>query len=159
MGKGEHDYLTSCRAIADYYLRPKLAYYAIKQDLAPITLGMKREIHEYPRDKYTRVYVDRETRVYLWASNFTLNTVEATLRIKAYDIASGEKIEQQDHGPVSLKPNQSSELVDFKLPALKNQDDPNRVVVAAYLTDHAGQEIARCLSWPDVLKSVSLPPN
>jgi beta-mannosidase len=113
---------------------------------------MKREVHEYPKDKYTRVYIDRETRVYLWASNFTLDTVDATLQTKAFDIVSGEKIDERNLGSVTLSPNQSSELVNFKLPAGKNKDDPNRVVVAAYLVDKSGKEIARFISWPDVLK-------
>jgi beta-mannosidase len=149
--------LTCNRAIVDYNLRPKLAYTAVKQNLAPITIGIKREIHEHPRDKYTRAYVDIENRVYVWGSNFQLQKTNATLRIKAFDVVDGKKLYDRDHGRVTLEANQSTELVDFTLPmgeGDKKIDNSNRVVVAAYLVDSSdgNKQLARFISWPDLLK-------
>ncbi|KAL1968698.1 hypothetical protein VTN77DRAFT_1524 [Rasamsonia byssochlamydoides] len=147
-------------SIIDHTLRPKLAYHAVKQSLAPLTIGIKREVHySHPKDKYTRVYISREHRVYVWGSNFLLHKVDATLHVKAFDVVDGKKIYDRDHGRVTLEANRSTELGHFQLPMGENNkvdDDPNRVVVAVYLLDSDGKRLARFISWPDVLKYVKL---
>lgn len=141
------------RAIADYYLRPKLAYHAIKQSLAPLVLGIKREIHKHPRDEYTQAYIDQETRVYVWASSFLLHSTNGALVIKAFDVITGEEIYRKDHGIFEMEKNCTTELVDFKLPTTeKIGDDTDRVVLAAYLMGTESELLARYISWPDVLK-------
>lgn len=116
---------------------------------------MKREVLTHPRDKYTRVYVSHEHRVYVWASNFLLEKIDnATLHIKAFDVVDGAKIYDKNHGRVTLEANQSTELGHFALPlGSKVDDDPNRVVVVGYLLNKDGsKQLARFVLWPDVLK-------
>lgn len=139
------------RAIADYYLRPKLSYYAIKQHLAPVVLGMKREVRETRGNKYTSL-VDRATTVELWVSSFLLDDIKGKLHVKAFDVITGNKIHDKDHGLVQVTANQSTEVTEFDLPKVDDVDDPNRVVVAAYLLDSEGEQIARYINWPEPLK-------
>ena len=146
-------YSLTARAIVDYYLRPKLAYYAIKQCLAPVTVAAKCVVHENPRDPYTRVGIDRESRVYVWASNLRLTPLHSKLQIKAFDVTNGEQIYQRTEDAVVLQENRSTELTDFLLPTTtKIGEDTNRVVVAVYLLDLAGTRIARFVLWPEILK-------
>jgi beta-mannosidase len=141
------------RAIVDYYLRPKLAYYAIKQCLAPITVAAKCIVHESPRNPYTRVDIDKESRVYVWASNLLLTPLHSKLQIKAFDVITGEQIYQRTGDTVVLQENRSTELTDFRLPTTaKIGQDTNRVAVAVYLLDVTGKQIARFILWPEVLK-------
>jgi beta-mannosidase len=141
----------------DYYLRPKLAYYAIKQCLAPVTVAAKCVVHENPRDPYTRVGIDRESRVYVWASNLRLTPLHSKLQIKAFDVTNGEQIYQRTEDAVVLQENRSTELTDFLLPTTtKIGEDTNRVVVAVYMLDLTGTQIARFVLWPEILKYVKV---
>ncbi|KAI9849079.1 MAG: hypothetical protein M1838_000280 [Thelocarpon superellum] len=71
-------------SIIDYSLRPKLGYYAIKRELAPITLVLQR------RSRRTRSSTDITVpKLEVWASNFTAKARTVTIRLQAWDILTG----------------------------------------------------------------------
>lgn len=144
-------------AIVDYHLRPKHAYFAIKRELAPITIGMKRIVHSTPADQYTRANVKTVHKIELWASNFTLQKRSADVQLKAWDVVSGNEISSRAlrHGLV-LEPNRSIEISEFEVP-IRNKDgnDQSQVVIAAYLIEH-GSQVARTVNWPEPLKYTHL---
>lgn len=149
-------------AIVDYYYRPKLAYYAIRRELAPVVLGTKRTSVKTPKDKYTNVYVDVEHRLQIWSSSLTLAPVSPNpkLVVKAVNASTGETVvaETTLQDTVEILPNRSTELKDIQLPGWDGTADGNLdVVVKVSLVDPSSNTIlASTVSWPEPLKYVNL---
>ena len=144
-------------AIVDHYLRPKHAYYTVKRELAPITIGLKRTVHTTPADKYTRVYVKTVHKIEMWASNLSLEKRTMGVRLKAWDVVTGEeKYSKSLHEGFVLEPNRSVEITEFEVPVQKKDaDEELRTVVAAYLIEN-GKQMARYVNWPEPLKYTHL---
>ncbi|EAA35570.1 glycoside hydrolase family 2 protein [Neurospora crassa] len=146
-------------SIADYYLRPKMAYFTVKREMAPVSIGITRTEHRHPRDRYTRVNVDVSTKVEVWASNLTLEDLEVDCLVKAWDVETGEQtFNEMVVERVTLPENRSTEIDAREVPIIagggKNQE--KRTVVAAYLFDRDGKQIARYVNWPEPLKYLHL---
>jgi beta-mannosidase len=142
-------------AIVDYYLRPKHAYYTVKREMAPISLGVTRKEHVVPKDKHTRAFLDKKTQIEIWGSNLTLKDITADLVVKAFDVISGKETYSKTLKSSFLLPeNRSTEIVAFDLPVPKAGHE-TRTVIAAYLFQD-GKQIARYINWPEPLKYVHL---
>jgi len=144
-------------SIADYYLRPKLAYFTVKREMAPISIGITRRTHSHPRDKYTRVNVDVKTQIEVWGSNLTLDDLTVDCVLKAWDVETGEETSSQTVAAAKLLPeNRSTEIAALDVPVRKpGAGEENRTVVAAYLVQD-GKQIARYVNWPEPLKYLHL---
>ena len=146
-------------AIVDYHLRPKHAYFAIKRELAPVTIGMKRTVHSIPADKYTRAYIKTVHKIEMWASNFSLRERSVDVQLRAWDVISGKETYSKTlHHGLVLEPNHSVEISEFEIPVGKKDEDgdaESRVVIAAYLIED-GKQVARCVNWPEPLKYTHL---
>ncbi|KAG5982144.1 Beta-mannosidase B [Claviceps digitariae] len=144
-------------AICDYYLRPKLAYYTVKREMAPVSIGMTRREHTHAKDKYTRVHIKTEIKIEIWASNLNLDDFKADCVVKAWDLQTGKEtyseiVSPQHHFPC----NASTEIISINVPVRnKGTGEENRTVVAAYLIQD-GKQIARYLNWPEPLKYLPL---
>jgi beta-mannosidase len=144
-------------SIADYYLRPKLAYFTVKREMAPVSIGITRRVHTHPRDRYTRVNVDLKTQIEVWGSNLTLEDLTVDCVLKAWDVESGEETFSQTVAAGKLLPeNRSTEIAALDVPVRqKDVGEEGRIVVAAYLV-RDGRQIARYVNWPEPLKYVHL---
>jgi beta-mannosidase len=146
-------------AIVDYYLRPKHAYYTVKREMAPISLGVTRKEHLTPKDKHTRAYIDKTTKIEVWGSNLTLKDLVVDVVIKAFDVITGkETYSKTIKSSFILPENRSTEISDFVVPVKHaNANLEARTVVAAYLYEAGtGVQIARYINWPEPLKYVHL---
>lgn len=149
-----------------------MAYYAIKRELQPITLGMKRTVETIPADKYTRAYIKTVHKIQMWACNLSLETHEANIWVYTHDLLTGQRREWPRLGTkVRLLPNRSTEISEFTVPVLREKADgpakylegypqteenERQVVVAAYLCID-GKQPARAVNWPEPLKHVHFP--
>ena len=144
-------------SVVDYYLRPKLAYFAIKRELAPITVGIKQTTKIIPADKYTRAHKKTIHETEIWASNLSLEERTVYLRVTIYDILTG-KLKGANNSPTvrNLPPNRSTELSTLCFPIHNSTaGEQFRAVTAAYLIDSSsGLQITRSVSWPEPLKYV-----
>ncbi|KAK1547823.1 glycosyl hydrolase family 2 [Colletotrichum paranaense] len=142
-------------AICDYYLRPKHAYFTVKREMAPISIGITRTEHKHPKDKYTRVDIETKTQIEIWGSNLQLKDLIVDLLVKAWDVETGEETysETVDKGFV-LPENRSTEMAAFEVP-VRQKGDEAKTVVAAYLIQD-GKQIARYVNWPEPLKYLHL---
>ena len=144
-------------AICDYYLRPKHAYYTVKREMAPISIGMTRREHKHPKTKHTRVDIETHIQVEIWGSNLMLEDLTADCVVKAWDVETGkETYSKTVSAAVHLPANASTEIAAFDVPV----SEPNagleaRTVVASYLYQN-GQKIARYVNWPEPLKYLHL---
>ncbi|PMD61127.1 glycoside hydrolase family 2 protein [Hyaloscypha bicolor E] len=144
-------------AIVDYYLRPKHAYYTVKREMAPISLGVTRKQHLIPKDKHTRAYIEKKTEIEIWGSNLTLNDMKVDVVVKAFDVITGkETFSKTVKSAFTLPENRSTEIASFAVPVRHpNSDEEGRTVVAAYLYEE-GIQVARYINWPEPLKYVHL---
>lgn len=144
-------------AIVDYYLRPKLAFYTMKRELAQVTIGLKRTVHTTPVDPYTRAYIRTVHKIELWASNLSIRPRTVGINLKAWDIVTGkEKFSETVHTVFVLPPNRSIEITELEVPVSeKDTDEELRTVVAAYLVENDAQ-VARSVNWPEPLKYAHL---
>lgn len=148
-------------AICDYYLRPKHAYFTVKREMAPLSVGMTRREHTHPKNKYTRVDVEVRTQVEIWGSNLTLEDLTVDCLVKAWDVETGKQTysETVNQEPLVLPKNQSTEIAAFDVPEPKKDEGVTaaRTVVAAYLLSREdGRQLARYVNWPEPLKYLHL---
>lgn len=124
-------------AIADFFKRPKMAYYAIKRESASQVLGIKRSFDDFD----------------LWACNSSLKTVEGELEWAVFDIATGtrQSVKQQS---VVLPPNRATEILS-KVPLPSSAT----TVVSARLVGKDGALICRAVNWPEPLKHIHFSPR
>jgi beta-mannosidase len=145
-------------SICDYYLRPKHAYYTVKREMAPVSVGITRREHRHPKDKYTRVNIATSTQIEIWGSNLTLEDMVVDCLVMAWDVETGESTYTMAEKEAFLLPkNQSTEIVALDVPVQdKGKGEEARTVVAAFLL-HDGKQIARYVNWPEPLKYLHLP--
>ncbi|KAL1958971.1 hypothetical protein VTO42DRAFT_3524 [Malbranchea cinnamomea] len=140
-------------SIVDYYLRPKHAYYTVKREMAPITIGLKRTVEQKFADKWTNAYSTTTHKIEMWASNLTLGNKRVSVQVKAWDVVSGkETYSKTICEDFCLEQNRSTEITELEVPVDPEvTDDVNRIVVAAYLYED-GKQVARYVNWPEPLK-------
>ncbi|KAK9368715.1 glycoside hydrolase superfamily [Lipomyces kononenkoae] len=147
-------------ATCDFYLRPKLAYYAIKRESSPLSLGIYRD----DRDKRASGRPAKSDTLYaygsqkllsvdVWAVNSSLSPVQGRLMVEFIEVFSGKIVFelQQD---VDILANQSTQfLADVPVPT------DCHTVVYVRLLDTSGSVLARASDWPQPLKYLSFNPG
>ncbi|KAK4231694.1 glycoside hydrolase superfamily [Podospora fimiseda] len=144
-------------SVVDYYLRPKMAYFTIKREMAGLSCGIKRVVHKHPRNKYTRVDIEVKTEIEVWGSNLTLEEKKVDVVVKGWDVETGEVVsEKKAVEGLVLKENRSTEVTVMDVPVKENGGE-GKVVVAAYLIDsETGEQVTRYVNWPEPLKYLHL---
>lgn len=126
-------------ALVDVDLNRKPSYYITKRALAKVVVGMERIVTKEQSYIITG-YQAEKGALEVWAVNGFLELLEAVLKLKAFDIESGEEVKLKDaekERNVVLKPNQSTEITKLEIP------NPEQTVIAAYLDDKEGKKLAR----------------
>lgn len=118
-------------AIVDYEQRPKPAYYVIRRELAPLTIGLLR----------------KAGKAEVWVVNGRVKAVAGDLLLTAWNLA-GEKLTEEKR-PVHLAPNQVNELLPISLAE-------GTVVLSARLLV-TGEVVARATWWLEPFKHLTLP--
>ncbi|OAA62911.1 beta-mannosidase precursor [Niveomyces insectorum RCEF 264] len=173
-------------SICDYYLRPKHAYFAVKREMAPLSVGMTRQ--ELDRK-------DNESgsgsgsgggngggsgggsRIEIWGSNLALQPVTVDCVVRGWDVETGQSVfERRVAAGLVLPANRSTEIAALNATGSENDGDNGndckkataaRTVVAAYLvhtritgdddSPEQQQQLARYVNWPEPLKYLHLP--
>ena len=126
-------------SIVDYFLRPKMSWYAIARELRPVTFGISRVSRS-----------DADVEFEVWGVNSTLSAVEVDLKIQFYLISSGEKVwETSRHA--SLLANQATEVWSVEA---YSKSDPNDTVVSVFYTLPSGEMLRSTANWPQPLKYI-----
>ena len=138
-------------AIVDYFLRPKPAYYAIKRELQPYTVGMTRKEHKKFADGRSAAFFTIETVLDVWGTNSTLEAKKATLEVTAFNLHSPDWRERFTRD-ITLAPNAATELWTGTLPGqpqrTKASEVPKTIIVSARLLDiDDGSVLGRYSNW------------
>ncbi|KAL3420862.1 glycoside hydrolase family 2 protein [Phlyctema vagabunda] len=141
-------------ALVDVDLHRKPSFYITKRALAPVVVGMDRVVTKRPSYIVTS-YSPEKAALDIWAVNSLLKNLDATLKLSAFDIESGKEIVLgEKERPLSLKPNQTTEIARFDIPY------PDTTVVVGYIDDlKNGERLARWVSWPEPMKFVRFNPD
>lgn len=143
-------------AIADFYLRPKMAYFTVRREMAPLSVGITRKEHKRPKDKYTRADITVTHTVEVWGSNLGLDDLTGLqCVVRAWDVETGRMtFDEVKDADLVLPANRSTEITSLDVPG----DAPAiQTVVAAYVVEKAsGKQLARYVNWPEPLKYLRL---
>ncbi|KAH9915084.1 glycoside hydrolase [Fomitopsis serialis] len=158
-------------AIADFFLRAKPVYYAIKRELAPLSVGILRTVHnnrgnDRPKQFYEfGAFRSIEATIEVWACNSTLWPRQVKLILHFADLESSWTYQQES--VVTLLPNQSTELFQIPCPGPPSTTSGRlgpglttsyTVVAAARLVDlQTGDVLARYVDWPQPFKYIDPP--
>ncbi|WEJ94840.1 glycosyl hydrolase family 2 protein [Yamadazyma tenuis] len=147
-------------AIADFKKRPKLAYYSIKKESAPIVVGFyrtgikKENGASNSNAKYSIPFNYNTTQYFLdiWGVNGTTSDIKAVFKVDLYHVTTGEKLKSLEDQKVILKANQSTEI--FKQYEL---DTEIPIVAHGTFYDEEGSVLAAGADWPQPLKYLFFP--
>ena len=145
-------------AIADYFLRPKPSYFAIKRELRPYTVGMTRKEVKTPSPDHPNSVVNFtiDTSLEIWGTNSTLEPATVTLDVRSFDLslATGQTlVHAAPTRQVVLAPNSSTELfkgslVEYGQPIrTKLSEVPRSLIISARVLDAKGNVLARYANW------------
>ncbi|PCH41492.1 glycoside hydrolase family 2 protein [Wolfiporia cocos MD-104 SS10] len=150
---------TTSWAIVDYFLRPKPAYFAIKRELRPYTVGMTRKDKKTFADDLTAANFTIETILEIWGTNSTLSEKKATLEVTTFDLHTDAR--EKFTKDIVLAPNASTELYRGTLPGqptrTKLSEVPKTIIVSSRLLDSTGAVLSRYSNWPEPFKFISFP--
>jgi beta-mannosidase len=159
-------------AIVDFFLRPKLGWYAIARELRPIQFAISRKakfteslsLTESPRggredeevlekrDKDAHPtpsgYGGEAVTFDVWGVNAHLTTYDVPIKIEFFEISSGKRVSEEDV-TIQLLPNQSTEvLVRIDI----SKYDPSNLVGSVVFTVPSGEILRSSADWPQPLK-------
>jgi len=151
---------TTSWSIADYFLRPKPAYFAISRELRPYTVGITRkEVTTFLDDRAAADFTIH-TVIELWGTNSTLTEKKVTVEFLNHDLHDAT-FKDGWTKTVTLSPNSSTEIFSGGIHALPERtlksQIPKVIVVSARLLDEDGTVLARYSNWPEPYKFIDFP--
>lgn len=160
-------------AIADYYERPKMAYYAIARAMRPITTGISRKMRFIPKPNEqhdalckgkTRadavgiithstphIYPPRESTYAVWVANAATETRKLKVRIRFVSVKTGLDVQSAIEQDVEAKPTGTTEVASGETP----EGEPT--VILSEIFDSAGLLLSYDVDWPQPLKHLTFP--
>jgi len=154
-------------AIIDYFLRPKPIYYTIKRELAEISVGISRtvhqdRVHDRPRQFHEfGAFQSTSSTIEIWGTNSSLQERRMTLDVQYYDLSSLWRSEESH--TVTLLSNQTTELISKECPHRARSGDDlvtpaSSVIIHARLIDlTSGVTVARYSDWPQPFRYIDFP--
>lgn len=146
-------------AIVDYYLVKKPAYYAIKNALKPLDVGISREYHDWTSGHVDPTESFKDTKFDLWVVSDRVKSAEADIAVRFISIQTGQDARPpMKLGSVTIQPNNTTEILkDCEITGIQNnaqsfnvaEYDPY-VIYATVTIDN--QLIASDTYWPQPLK-------
>ncbi|KZV98784.1 glycoside hydrolase family 2 protein, partial [Exidia glandulosa HHB12029] len=164
-------------ALADYFLRPKPAFFTVKRELQPFTVGLIRDVIKNRWDDRPRQYYEfgafqsRGAKLDIWATNSTLQAKKVTLELQFYDLEQPSWRWSRTDELVLLANQTTEHLLKFDVPYPperapepqgENEDPPFTptwsVVAYAILRDaETGTVLSRIADWPQPYRYVTFP--
>ena len=135
-------------AVADYFLRRKPVFYAMKRALASVAVGVQRAHHDW---SVTHARPAETSKFELWVVSGRLEEVVATVELRFVSIATGRDIKEAVvRKDVKVMPNGTTDILEGTIDNFK--EEPH-VLAARVFVD--GKFVARDVDWPQPLKYLS----
>lgn len=146
-------------AIADYFLRPKPAFFTIARELRPYTVGMARTEKKVYASEFTAADFKLDVILDIWGTNSTLTDKKITLSVMFFDLYSDWTASWAKE--VTLAANSCTELSHDVLTGqptrTKLSEVPKTIIVSARLLEKDRTVVARYSNWPEPFKFVNFP--
>ena len=157
-------------SVVDHFRRPKMAYWAIKRELAPLTIGMQRSPVNI--EGIAVAASDPKHQITIWATNSGLSDEVSNFVVKEFNISTGVCLDMQVFCNHRLPANTSRVFIQYSPGYVdrshSHSDRHLNTVVAAYLhrrpkqprrisTKSCPAPLARFISWPEPLKYMPAP--
>ncbi|TRX97393.1 hypothetical protein FHL15_001671 [Xylaria flabelliformis] len=150
-------------AVVDYYLLKKPAYYAIKNALRPLDIGISKKYHDWTSGHVDPTESFKDTKFDLWIVSDRPQSVQVDVAVRFISIHTGQDVKQQVKlDSVTVHPNSTTEILkDYDL--IENVTETQNNVQAFDIAEfnpyviHAtltigNQLIASDTYWPQPLK-------
>ncbi|KAJ4478021.1 glycoside hydrolase family 2 protein [Lentinula aciculospora] len=151
---------TTSWSIADYFLRPKPAYFSIARELRPCTVGITRKEVTSFADERSAADFTIDTLFEVWGTNSTLTAKNVTLEFLIHDLHDPTFRDGWTQA-VTLSPNSSTEVFKGPVNALPRKTTKSQIskiiIVSARLLDENGTVLARYSNWPEPYKFIDFP--
>ncbi|GAP92348.1 putative glycosyl hydrolase family 2 [Rosellinia necatrix] len=150
-------------AVVDYYLVKKPAYYAIKNALKPLDVGISREFHDWTSGHVDPTESFKDTKFDLWVVSDRIQSVQVDVAVRFISIQTGQDIRPpMKFDSVTVHPNTTTEILknhEITANSTGVQDNTqftgiaefNPYVIHATVTVN-DQVIASDTYWPQPLK-------
>ncbi|KAJ5481149.1 Beta-mannosidase B [Penicillium diatomitis] len=138
-------------AIADYFLNPKPAYYAVKRVLNPIAVGVRREHHDW---SVAHAQPPHKSKYELWVSSNSPEPVRGSVELRFLSVNTGRDIRTPIlRENIPLTANGTTNIITDGL--LDHIAEPEPHVLAARLWVDQ-KVVARDVDWPQPFKYLNL---
>jgi beta-mannosidase len=138
-------------AIADYFLKPKPAYYAVKRVLNPIAVGVRREHHDW---SVAHAQPPKASKYELWVVSNKPHVVRGCVELRFVSVDTGRDIRPPIvHNDISINANGTTNVITDGV--LDHIAEPQPHVLAARLWVDS-KIVARDVDWPQPFKYLDL---
>ncbi|KAI1269742.1 glycoside hydrolase family 2 protein [Xylariaceae sp. FL1019] len=150
-------------AVVDYYLVKKPAYYAIKNALKPLAVGVSREYHDWTSGHVDPTESWRDNNFDLWVVSDRTEPQEVDVTVKFVSIRTGEEVRQPKKiVAVTIQPNTTTELCkdeavlnhDRVMKSSNQQDFDPYIIHASITVKGKGKVLSTDTYWPQPLKYI-----
>ena len=131
-----------------------MAYFTVKRDIAPVSLGLERHERKHPRFEFSRAFFETQVRMLGWATNVTLAPHTYTLIVKVFELTTGNEIFSRTETRF-LAANVSTELFDTALP--KSKSDDALIISSCLKNAPNGVVVARCMNLAQPYRYLEMP--
>lgn len=138
-------------AIVDYFLKPKLAYYAVKRVLNPIAVAVKREHHDW---SIAHAQPPRTSQYELWVSSSQPHSIRGCIELRFLSVTTGRDIQPPIvHTDVLINPNGTTNVITDGIIDHITQPEPHVLAARLWVNNEI---IARDVDWPQPFKYLDL---
>ena len=133
-------------AIVDYFQRPKPAYYTVKRVMQPLTVGVRREHHDW---SIVHARPPTKTKYEIWVASNQRNVLHGTVELRFLSIKTGQNLCPPRIFEATITPNGTTTIVSDGVIDHLAQPDPHVLAVRLWVN---GQVVSRDADWPQPLK-------
>ncbi|OJJ51766.1 hypothetical protein ASPZODRAFT_127897 [Penicilliopsis zonata CBS 506.65] len=138
-------------AIADYFLRPKPAYYAVARVLKPLAVGVRREHHDW---SVTHAQPPKTSKFELWVVSSLQKETLGRVELRFISINTGLEIRGSIiHKNIAIVPNGTTNLIVDGLIDHTIYSEPHVLAARLWVDGHI---VARDVDWPQPFKYLDL---
>lgn len=150
-------------AVADYYLVKKPAFYAMKRNLEPITVGVSRAFHDWTAGHVDPTVATRDRKYDVWAASSRTAAVQGDVTIRFLSIKTGKEVASSIKKSLQINPNSTTDIVeqgdvdvsadfDRTKPFDDEKYDPYVIYVSLSIE---GKQVSTGTAWPQPHKYLS----
>lgn len=137
-------------SMIDYLLRKKPSYYTVKRALAPVTINVRRKLHDWTAGHQEQPACSEYS---VWVASRLITSLTVDVELRFISIVSGRLVKDtvMQRG-IECDPNTTTEILDGVVD--NEKEEPHVLAVRLWVNDTL---VARDADWPQPLKYHDMP--